>query len=137
MAPDSDLNSSFSDRVRFSELDPQGVVFYSRYFEYADAAIISYFRTNGIVPGENRGSDFQVKTTSAEYSRPLCMDDEFHAFVSVQNLGRTSVQFLVSVCERHSGEQCCAIEVLQVYVDLDTARSTAIPESLRRVLEAS
>ena len=129
-------NASFGDRVRFSELDPQGVVFYSRYFEYADAAIIGYFRSNGILVGEDEGRDFQVKTVSAEFFRPLRKDDEFQAFVSVKRLGKSSVLFLVSVCESRTGKQCCAIEVLQVYVDLETARSTPVPKSLRRVLEA-
>lgn len=129
-----DLNANSTDRVRFSELDPQGVVFYSRYFEYADAAIIAYFRNNGISAAVDQGYDFQVKMCSAEFFRPLRADDEYSAVVSVKKLGTSSVQFVVSICESRSMEPCCTIEVLQVYVDLEAMNSTPIPESLRCIL---
>ena len=65
------------------------------------------------------------------------MDDEFQAFVRIKNLGNTSVLFLVSIRERRTGKTCCALEILQLYVDLETARSTPIPQSLRHMFEAS
>jgi len=130
-------NANSTDRVRFSELDPQGVVFYSRYFEYADAAIIGYFRNNGVSAAAEPGYDFQIKTCSAEFFRPLKMDDEYCTLVSVKRLGKSSVLFLVSICERRTEEPCCVLEVLQVYVNLEVMSSTPIPESLRVVLRSS
>ena len=133
----TDSNASFVDRVRFSELDPQGVVFYSRYFEYADAAIIGYFRNNGVSAAAEPRYDFQIKTCSAEFFRPLKMDDEYCTFVSVKKLGTSSALFLVSICESCTKEQCCVLEVLQVYVNLEAMSSTPIPDSLRAVLRSS
>jgi len=132
----SDPITSFRDRVRFSELDPQGVVFYSRYFEYADAAIIGYLRGKGFTAGDCCTGDFQVKTASAEFFRPLRTNDEYEASVRVNKLGRTSLRFRVSIGERHSGEQCCIVDVVQVFVNLESGRSTPVPESLRLELEA-
>lgn len=132
------LNSvvSFSDRVRFSELDPQGVVFYSRYFEYADAAIIGYLHSKGFSAEDSCTGDFQVKAASAEFVRPLRRNEEFEASVHVSRLGRTSVRFQVSICERRTWEQCCVVDVVQVFVHLDTGQSAPVPESLRIELGA-
>ena len=127
--------NSFRDRVRFSELDPQGVVFYSRYFEYADAAIIGYLRSKGFTVGDNCTGDFQVKTANAEYFRPLRTNHEYEASVQVSKVGRTSVRFRVSVGERKSGELCCIVDIVQVFVNLESGRSAPVPEGLRRELE--
>ena len=40
----TDFNFSTRFRVRWSEVDPQGVVFNARYLEYADIGITEYYR---------------------------------------------------------------------------------------------
>jgi len=129
---ESDWIVCLSDRVRFSELDPQGVVFYSRYFEYADAAIMEYLRNRGMTSeNSNSASDFQVRKSVAEFHYPLCKDDEFDALVRVKQIGTTSVSFLVSINELRKQRQCCELELIQVYVDIKSARPKPIPEDVR------
>lgn len=129
--------STFSGRVRFSELDPQGVVFYSRYLEYADAAIVEYLRCQGVSSEVDEYShDFQVKKVAAEFFRPLRQSAEFEVTVGVKKLGTSSVSFSVSVIDSRSQEQCCALELLQVYVRLSTVTAVPIPNPLRDRLAA-
>ena len=130
-----DTITSFRDRVRFSELDPQGVVFYSRYFEYADAAIIEYLRSKGFTAGDGCTGDFQVRIATAEFLRPLCSNDEFEAAVRVNKLGNTSVRFEVTISDCRSGERCCIADIVQVFVNLESGCSAPVPEGLRRELE--
>ena len=42
--------SGYTHRVRFSEVDPQSIVFNSRYLEFFDAASIEFFRAFGFAP---------------------------------------------------------------------------------------
>ena len=42
--------SGYAHRVRFSEVDPQSIVFNSRYLEFFDAASIEFFRFFGYPP---------------------------------------------------------------------------------------
>ncbi|HSC71381.1 MAG TPA: acyl-CoA thioesterase, partial [Candidatus Methylomirabilis sp.] len=39
---------SFPIRVRYSEIDVQGIVYNSRYLEYVDVALTEYFRAMGV-----------------------------------------------------------------------------------------
>ncbi|MBI4736341.1 MAG: hypothetical protein HY766_09850 [candidate division NC10 bacterium] len=51
-------------RVRYSEIDRQGIVYYSRYLEYVDVALSEYFRALGF--------PYQVNfDTAAQASRPV------------------------------------------------------------------
>ena len=43
----SDFSFTYQFRVRWSEVDPQAVVFNARYLDYADIAITEYYRAVG------------------------------------------------------------------------------------------
>ena len=59
----SEYRFHYSHRVRYAEVDPQGIVFNSRYLEYCDAAVTEYLRAVGFPPQE-----FVASTTAIWWS---------------------------------------------------------------------
>lgn len=65
-------------RVRWAEVDPQGIVFNGHYLTYADVAITEYFRALGVRYPQDLvadGGDFFAVRTLLEYLSPARFDD--------------------------------------------------------------
>lgn len=121
--------------MRYSELDPQQVVFYSRYLEYVDAAIIAYWRDRGIVvPSGYCDPDFQVKAVQIEYRRPLRYEETYDIGVGVRSIGRTSVTFDVIVYGNEGRDVCCVVAIVYVNVSLTTGKPVPITDDIRGIL---
>ncbi len=87
-------------RVRWAELDPQGIVFNPNYFMYADLAVTEYMRAVGFVyPAafEAHGTDTFTVNASANFRAPAVYDDELRIGVRTARIGRTSLRFEIGV----------------------------------------
>ncbi len=70
---------SFPLRVRYSEVDAQGIVFNANYLNYFDVAVTEYFRAKGISYHDfvaRYGLDFHVSHAELDYKAPARSDDE-------------------------------------------------------------
>ena len=66
-------------RVRYSEIDGQGVVFNAHYLTYFDTTITEYFRALGYdqyADAKQSGVDFHVVKSVIEYKAPVRFDWE-------------------------------------------------------------
>ncbi|TGL44181.1 acyl-CoA thioesterase [Leptospira perdikensis] len=66
-------------RVRYSEVDSQGIVFNANYLNYLDVAITEYFRSKGISYSEfidRYQLDFHVVQSLIDYRNGAKFDDE-------------------------------------------------------------
>jgi acyl-CoA thioester hydrolase len=125
-----------SGRVRFSELDPQRVVFYSRYLEYIDDAIVAYWLDRGIAPLPGQyDTDFQVKRVQVVYERPLRQDEKYDIGIVVNRIGGSSVTYEVIVYGNGGRDVCCVAEIVHVNVALATGKSVAVTSAVRDVLQ--
>lgn len=87
-------------RVRWAEVDLQGVVFNPRYFEHFDAAITEYMRAAGFPYPAGlaaHGADFYAVDAQASFRGSARFDDELEIGVRTARLGRTSVRFELCV----------------------------------------
>ena len=78
-------------RVRYSEIDLQGIVYNSRYLDYFDAAITEYMRHCGfnyVTDARNTGKDFHLVKASVEFLKPVPYDEEIEIGVRVGRIGR-------------------------------------------------
>ncbi|UCL86898.1 acyl-CoA thioesterase [Pseudomonas sp. HS-18] len=118
-------------RVRWSEVDPQGIVFNGNYLTYADVATTEYYRHLGVsYPADllrGGGDLFAVKTT-LEYLAPARFDDWLEMGVRASRLGRSSLTFQVSIwCD----EQLLTLgELIYAYAGEDRT-SQPLPDWLR------
>ena len=126
-------------RVRYAEIDGQGIVFNSRYLEYADVAVTEFWEWTGIaeaLPDVWPTTEFNVRRTEIDYLRPFRLGDTVEAFVRIEKLGTTSLTKRFELAHAETGELHTVITMVSVHVDLETGRPVALPETIRTVLEA-
>jgi acyl-CoA thioester hydrolase len=122
----SDYHFSYPLRVRWAEVDKQGIVFNAHYLTYFDVAVTEYYRAIGLPYPEGllqHGTDLYAKKAVIEYHRSAGYDDVLDVCVRVARLGRSSLQFLPEI---YRGEEHLISGEL-VYVNADPATRTAVP----------
>jgi acyl-CoA thioester hydrolase len=126
---------SHSLRVRWAEVDRQGIVFNGHYLMYFDVGITEYWRALGYPYPDGllqHGTDLYVKKATVEYHASAQYDDVLNVMVRVARIGRSSVQFLIEI---HRGaEHLISGEVLYVNADPATRTSQPVPEFLRQAI---
>jgi acyl-CoA thioester hydrolase len=134
----SDFRFSFPKRVRFAEVDAQGVVFNSRYLEYFDIGIVEYWRAAGLYGGIGLagGPEMHVVSASVVYRAPILLDEMVAIAIRCSRIGRTSLTFAF---ELHcgDGEDLRATgEEVHVHVAEVRGRPEPLPASVIAKFEA-
>jgi len=133
----SDFSFFFPFRVRYSEIDGQMVVFNAHYLTYFDTAITEYFRAmdfDYLGDVEKTGNDMHTVKTVVEYMAPLKFDDELEVYVRTGRIGRSSLSFALEIHLKGKDEALASGEVVWVYTNQETHKSTALPEDLIKLL---
>ena len=121
-------------RVRWAEVDMQGVVFNGHYLTYCDVCVTEYWRAIGVPYPQDfhaRGEDTFVRKASVEYLAAARYDDELEVCGRVASLGRTSLRFAVEIFPRGGADILIHAELVYVNVDLKSARATEWPTAFR------
>ena len=87
-------------RVRYSEVDCQGVVFNANYLMYFDTTITEYFRALGYdqqADANKTGVDFHVVKSLIEYRAPVRFDQEIDVGARVARIGNSSLVFELAI----------------------------------------
>ena len=131
----SDFAFSHPLRVRWAEVDRQGIVFNGHYLTYFDVGITEYWRAIGLpYPGAllEQGNDtFAVKAT-IEYKAPAHYDDLLDVMVRVGRIGRTSLQFVLQI--DRGDTQLISGELIYVNADAATRKPVPVPAFLREAI---
>lgn len=122
-------------RVRYQECDPQGVVYFARYPEYADIALTEMFRValgsyDAMVEG---GTDLVVAEMTVRYRASARFDELVDIDLEVSRLGDTSMLCAVRI----SREDVLLAEAdfRHVFVDVATKAKRPMPDTVRAALE--
>jgi acyl-CoA thioester hydrolase len=124
-------------RVRYSEIDGQGVVYNAHYLTFFDVSIHEFFRAlnhERYSDAKRTGADFHVVKASVEFRAPLQFDDEFRVGVKVARLGRSSLAFALGVFRASETQACAVGEVIWAYTDQASRTSTPIAPETRAIL---
>ena len=122
-------------RVRWAEVDAQGIVFNGHYLAYFDVGITEYWRAIGFPypDGLRRdGNDLYVKKASVEYHGSAGYDDVLDLCVRIARVGRSSVQFLIEI--HRARDRLVDGEVVYVNANPTTRQAAAIPDDLRAAI---
>lgn len=115
-------------RVRWSEVDRQGIVFNPHYFAYADIAMTEYMRAIGYPYPEGlpaAGSDLFAIHAEADYLGSAVYDDELTLAARVEYIGRSSMRILTAVFR---GEQLLTeLRMTYVHASVEGRRATPLP----------
>ena len=126
----SNFNYFHQLRVRWAEVDMQAVVFNGHYLTYFDVALTEYWRTlhlpSPILQAE-QGIELFVKKASLDYHASAQFDDVLDIGVRCSQIGNSSLVILLEIYRNElllvSGE------MIYVYVNTSTQKSTSIPSS--------
>jgi len=125
-------------RVRYSECDPQKVVFNGRYAEYVDLAATEFVRAlwGGYDNIIAKGFDFQVVNLNISWKAPAHFDDVLSVSVRTSHVGNSSYVFSFDFFNKTTERQIVSAEAVYVMVDAQTFSKVVIPGDLRETLLA-
>lgn len=136
----SDFQFSYPLRVRYSEVDVQGVVFNAHYLTYFDVGITEYFRTIGfqyVNTIEETGEDFHLVKSTVEYKTPIRFDQEIEVCVRAGRIGTKSIQWVIAIFDKSGEKLLSSGEVIYVSADLATHQSIPLPQKLLDCIEST
>lgn len=119
-------------RVRYAEVDPQSVVFNSRYLEYADLIITEYWRSIDLHFSGEQALEFHVVKAVVEFKQPIRADEEIDGTAVTGRIGSSSVTTEIGLHGLDGEDDLRAtIELVHVHVDLDSGKPIPIPDDVR------
>lgn len=121
-------------RVRYNEVDEQGVVFNSHYLTWCDHAAYELFRLNGWSPKilKEMDFDFVLKKVEITYESPAALDDLVSVDAAVIHVGKSSFKLKYDMA---ADGYLCTIEIL--YVNIKEKQSFPIPYKISEFLKGS
>lgn len=124
-------------RVRYSECDPQGVVFNAHYVAYFDDTITELWREafGSYSAMLESGTDMVVAEVRVRYLMPAAFDDLLEVAAEVVRLGETSMATRFDLRRQADSAAVAEGEVRHVFVDPATKLKKAIPDDVRAALE--
>ena len=120
----ADFEIFWETRVRYYELDPQGIMHNANYLAYYDQAVVEYYRA----------LDWHTVQVIVQYNKPLYFDDEIEVGLKIKEVGNTSMTWIMGLFIKKTGELANACEVVHVYTDVKTGKPTTITEDLKKKL---
>ena len=121
-------------RVRYSECDPQGVVFNANYVAYFDVLITELWReaTGGYQEMLAAGADMVVAEVNVRFLGPAAFDEEIQFEVRVTRLGETGVSTRIDGST--GGRPVVEANMRHVCIDPATKAKRPIPADVREGL---
>jgi acyl-CoA thioester hydrolase len=124
-------------RVRWSECDLQGVVFYPQYLAYLDHTVTELWRAaigsyTQMIP--EHGVDMVVAEASMRYRGSARFDDELEVAASITRLGETSITTAFTI-ERSDGTLLTEAELRHVFVNPGDFSKREMPSAIRAGLK--
>ena len=121
-------------RVRYAEVDPQSVVFNSRYLEYADIIITEYWRSLGIHFTGTDALEFHVARAEIDFVKPLRADEWVIGKGWTERVGTSSVVTRIELHGESGDDLRSSITLVHVHVDLETGQAIPVTGDVRALM---
>jgi len=125
-------------RIYYEDTDAGGIVFYANYLKFFERARTEWLRASGVnqqMLAETDGAIFVVKNANIDYHAPAKLDDELKLTLTIEKLGRASVQFLQQAWR---GDVLLASASVKVgCVDAATLRPRPLPPATAAKMRAA
>lgn len=122
-------------RVRFNEVDLQGVVHHTQIVTYLEIARVEYWRSLGISYRAMRdeGYEFIINKVAVEYKKPLYFDEVIEVSVGVKSLARASFVLEYKI-RKENGELAIEAQTGLLCSKVGTGKPAPLPEKYKDVL---
>lgn len=127
-------------RVRWAEVDKQGVVFNANYLLYSDVCVTEYWRALGMRYPDDfapLGTDLFVRKATVDYQSGAYYDDELEVCGRIARIGNSSLQFCVEIYRRRQYEAVLVkVDLVYVYVDAPSRTPKRVDNAVRDKVRA-
>ena len=121
-----------TQKIRYSDCDPQGIVFNGNYARYWDDALTDWFDESGYGGPElgGRGVDVVAARLEIDFKAPAALGDTLETSIEVEKVGNTSMTVGFTT-KRSDGTVVVSGREILVFVDLEDFSSTPVPDAIR------
>jgi acyl-CoA thioester hydrolase len=129
------FNFYYSFRVRYSEVDAQGIVFNAHYLTYFDSAMTEYLRHieyDYVNEVKEKNEDFHTVKTLVEYKAPIFFDQIIDVCLRVKKVGNSSLTFYIEIHPKNKDNMLAFGEVVWVNSNQITHKSTPLSDVLKK-----
>ena len=128
--------TGYLHRVRWSEVDPQSIVFNSRYLEFCDAAMTEYYRILGFGPVLDGPTGFETVLAKVEinFLGSAVMDDLLRIMVTCTRMGNSSLDLGFEIYREATQELLVTATITYVNLDQSTRKSAPVPVEVRTAM---
>jgi acyl-CoA thioester hydrolase len=139
VTPERPLPFKVQQRVRWSDCDPLGIIWYGTYLKYFEAAEHDMMRASGL-PYETlrveRGVQLPRRAFSVEFQSPAQMDEMLDIEVGIARIGATSIRYRFAAYKAADRTLRATATLTVVAVKAEQGKLTArpIPDWLREAL---
>ena len=122
-------------KIRFDDVDGAGIVYYPRFFHLCHAAFEDFFDAAApisypdLIAVRRRG--FPTVKIDSDFKAPLSYGDTAIVDVKVEHVGTSSARFRYDIRRKSDGALAFTAAITTVFMDLDTKRSTPLPDAVR------
>lgn len=128
----------FSDtlRVRYSDTDPQGHLYFANYLVYADEVAGFYMESLGLQAMNPQQAPCFIFTVnvSCDYLGECKSFDTVRVFTGYSRLGRTSADISFEIYNEDSASLLAKGSITQVFTDKETRAAIEIPALFRAAI---
>ena len=128
----SDFKFLHTFRVRYAEVDAQGIVFNAHCLTYFDCVITEYYRKlkyNYVLEVKKYKKDFHVIKTILDYKKPLLFDQLIEAGIRTSKIGYSSITFDIGLFESEKKKLLAIGKIIQVYTNQVNMQSTKLSKN--------
>lgn len=130
---------STTQKIRYSDCDPQGIVFNGNYPRYWDDAATDWLEELGFGGPQLGGNGVEVVTARLEidFKAAARLGDVLETVVAVDRFGSASMDLSVRTTSQRTGDVLAVGKLVWVFVDPEHFRPVPVPDHIRRALEAA
>ena len=125
------------ERVRWSDCDPLGIIYYGTYIRFFESAEHEMFRQAGLpyeVMRVQRHVQLPRKAFEVEFHSPAQMDELMEIRVGVSRLGTSSITMRFEVYRAADLVHRASAKLTVVCVEKETITKRALPDFVREAL---
>lgn len=126
----------FSVRVRYSETDKMGYVYYGNYASYFEVARVEALRSLGVSYKEleDKGVMMPVLAYAVKFFKPAFYDEILRIQVVIKQIHKSRIVFEYATFNQN-GTQLNQAETTLVFVDIKSGKPCRIPDEVEAVFK--
>jgi acyl-CoA thioester hydrolase len=133
------LKFHYTLRIRYAEIDAQGIVFNAHYLTYFDTTLTEFFRRLGILFSPQNVStldyDYHLVKSVVEYHMPIHFDEVIDIYVGVARIGNSSLTFKLFIYVDDEETPRTSGEIIWVHANRNTGKSVSLPVDVIETLQ--